>query len=282
MVVLVGLVAATPVSAQSRPAPAPTQHALDELANCRAQQRPECPTDVPTPTLTLTPTWTPSPTATSTPTLEPTDEPTLTPTSTPGPCWLTDEVWGDQDNGNIVFVPYVDENGQPVLDQDGNQQWVPVEIPCDSTPSPTPEPTDTPSPTSTATPQVRRVVQAATPRPSQPQVIYRDAPTPEPQIVTVVSTVLVYAPSASATPRPTATLVPSPTRTATPSVAPTATPAPIAAASVPPSSTDPLSTRAARILDESNRAWLFGLALGAAIVGAAWFWFTRGRRRYVL
>jgi hypothetical protein len=36
------------------------------------------------------------------------------------------------------------------------------------------------------------------------------------------------------------------------------------------------------LLDESNRAWLFGLMLGAAVVGAAWFWFTRGRRRYVL
>src|SRR5438552_13678348 len=42
-----------------------TAHALNEFANCRAQQRPECPTETATPT--PTPTWTPSPTSTSSP-----------------------------------------------------------------------------------------------------------------------------------------------------------------------------------------------------------------------
>lgn len=58
------------VQAESRTPAEATAHALDELANCVAQHRPECPTA--TPTLTATPTWTPSPTSTSTPTLEPT------------------------------------------------------------------------------------------------------------------------------------------------------------------------------------------------------------------
>jgi hypothetical protein len=53
-----------------------TQHALDELANCRAQHRPECPTETPTPTATSTPSPVP-PTATPTRTVTP--EPTLTP-----------------------------------------------------------------------------------------------------------------------------------------------------------------------------------------------------------
>ncbi|MBV9132277.1 MAG: hypothetical protein JO318_06245, partial [Chloroflexi bacterium] len=96
------LVTVAPAWAQSRTAPEATQHALDELANCRAQRRPECPTEPPTPSLTATSTL--SPTGTSTP--EPTEDPTVTPTPTPIPCWLTDEDLGDPDNGYIVFDDY--------------------------------------------------------------------------------------------------------------------------------------------------------------------------------
>ncbi|HLJ80981.1 MAG TPA: hypothetical protein VKT52_05805 [Ktedonobacterales bacterium] len=71
----------TPVVAQTRPAPQATQHALDELANCRAQHRPECPPDTATPT--LAPTSTSVPSATWTP--EPTDTPVPAPTKPPLP-----------------------------------------------------------------------------------------------------------------------------------------------------------------------------------------------------
>src|SRR5262249_13065391 len=66
-------------AAQSRPPAAATQHALDELANCRAQQRLECPTETPTPT--------PSPSAPATATASPTlaAVPTKTPEPSPTP-----------------------------------------------------------------------------------------------------------------------------------------------------------------------------------------------------
>ncbi|HEY2596105.1 MAG TPA: hypothetical protein VGK33_19610 [Chloroflexota bacterium] len=66
--------------AQSRTAPAATQHALDELANCYAQRK--CATPTPTPTLVPTAPWTPSPIPSSTPI--PTDAPEE-PTATPLP-----------------------------------------------------------------------------------------------------------------------------------------------------------------------------------------------------
>jgi hypothetical protein len=84
---LVSLVIAMPAWAQPRTGPAATQHALDELANCRAQAqltgrpRPECATDTPTPTVPPTVTLTPIPA--STPTDLPTDSPE--PTATPLP-----------------------------------------------------------------------------------------------------------------------------------------------------------------------------------------------------
>src|SRR5919201_1288717 len=128
LVVLVLHPAAAPAWAETRTPPQATQHALAELANCRAQRRPECPTETPTPTLTATATPIASPTSTSTP--EPTDEPTPSPPATPGPasCWLTDQDLGDPNSGYVVF----DEAGAPV--------------PC-----PTSEPSDVPAEEPTAT-----------------------------------------------------------------------------------------------------------------------------------
>ena len=78
------LVLTAPIAAAETRTPAQaTAHALDELANCRAQNRPDaaqiCPTETPTPTLSPTATLTPIPAAT--PTDMPTDapEPTVTP-----------------------------------------------------------------------------------------------------------------------------------------------------------------------------------------------------------
>jgi hypothetical protein len=69
---------ATPAGAAPPGAPATaTAHALDELANCRAQHRPECRTDV------VTPTPRPASTSTSTPLATATLIPT--PTTTPEP-----------------------------------------------------------------------------------------------------------------------------------------------------------------------------------------------------
>lgn len=77
------LMAPRPAWAETRPPAEATAHALDELANCYAQRRPECPTS--TPTLTTTPTFTPQPTSTQT--IEPTatEPPTATPTPTSEP-----------------------------------------------------------------------------------------------------------------------------------------------------------------------------------------------------
>lgn len=184
----------TPALAQTRTAPAATQHALDELANCRAQRRPECATD--TPTATLLPTWTPAPT--STPTLEPTDDPTVTPTSTPEPCWLTDPDIGDPDNSYVVF----DYSGAPVPCQtDGLAE------------TPTTQPTDMPSATPTPVVIAQRAPAPPAPPAPAPQVAIQQ------QTVVVVQTVVVLVtptppPAAlTQTPRPSST----PTRTSTPS-----------------------------------------------------------------
>ncbi|MBV9322871.1 MAG: hypothetical protein JO352_03665 [Chloroflexi bacterium] len=60
-----------PAWAESRTPPEATQHALDELANCRAQNRPGagqiCPTETATPSPTPRPTSTPQPAASATP-----------------------------------------------------------------------------------------------------------------------------------------------------------------------------------------------------------------------
>jgi hypothetical protein len=184
----------TPVLAQTRTAPEATQHALDELANCRAQRRPECATETPSPTLvpTASPsaTWTPAPAVAV---VEVPDAPTSTPT--PDPCWLTDPDIGDPDNGYVVF----DNSGAPV--------------PCPTdgpTETPTPQPTD--APTSTSTPVVI-VQQAPAPPAPAPQVAIQQ------QTVVVVQTVVVLVTPTRPLAAPTQTLRPSltPTRTSTPS-----------------------------------------------------------------
>ena len=215
-----------PVFAQARPAPQATQHALDELANCRAQNRADaaliCPTDTPTATLTVTPTS--SPTATSSPT--PTDEPS--PTATPDtPCWLTDPDLGDPDSGYVVF----DDRGAPV--------------PC-PTPGPRDEPTMTMTPTSEPTSTL--TASSRPPAPVAPQAKVRtvlqtvvvivtavpfDTPTPVPMASPVATR------TSTRSPTPTRTTTASPTATATPpvaAIAPTRPPAealPHVAASVP-------------------------------------------------
>ena len=67
------------VAAQSRPPAVATQHALDEFANCRAQQRPECPAETATPTLLPTPPPTPTPSPAPAPPRTETPQPTATP-----------------------------------------------------------------------------------------------------------------------------------------------------------------------------------------------------------
>jgi len=179
--------------AQSAPAARATQHAIDELANCHAQHRLECPTDVPTSTSTPIPTATPI----VTPTLAPTayEISAELPTATPTPCWLTDVTWGDPDNGYAVFVP-----------NDDDTAYVPIVIPCDSTPTPTPEPIDTspldtpaPIPTRRPLPPLAPVRQVAPAAPATPRVVYIQMP----------ADTLTLTP----TPTATSTLTATPTRT---------------------------------------------------------------------
>jgi len=188
--ILVVLLVATILGAADRPPAVATAHALDELANCRAQQRPECPTATPTLTATPTPTFTPTVAPTVTPT--PTDTPEPVATLESEPCWLIDQEWGDPDNNYIVF----DELGMPV--------------PCptdEAIEEPTPEPTFTP-----------------TPRPSPTQtvvVVMVYAPPPTAQVVYVQVT-----PTPVSTPVPQPTLTPTATRTSSPTATPTRTPRP--------------------------------------------------------
>ncbi|MBV9323166.1 MAG: hypothetical protein JO352_05195 [Chloroflexi bacterium] len=81
---LAGILTSVPLKAPALAAPpgssaTATAHALDELANCRAQRRPECQTESVPPTLTPTTkavaTATPVPTPTNIPPPEPTDTP---------------------------------------------------------------------------------------------------------------------------------------------------------------------------------------------------------------
>jgi hypothetical protein len=75
------IASAAPAWADGLTPPEATQHALDELANCRAQRRPECPTS----TATLTPTVVSTATLTPTPTGTPRPADTPSPTVTPAP-----------------------------------------------------------------------------------------------------------------------------------------------------------------------------------------------------
>src|SRR5262245_5241942 len=102
--VLVALGFSDPVYAQNRTPAEATQHALDELSNCRAQQRPECSTETPTPVQTRMPAATGTPViVTPTPTAEPA---TVVPSATPESaiwCWQRDPQVGDPNNDWIVF-----------------------------------------------------------------------------------------------------------------------------------------------------------------------------------
>ena len=89
---LVSLLLATPAAAAPPGASATaTAHALAELANCRAQHRPDCPTDTPTPALTATPRLTELPSPTDTPAPASTDTPASTPSDPPLPVPNTDQ-----------------------------------------------------------------------------------------------------------------------------------------------------------------------------------------------
>jgi len=135
---LSSLLLARPVWAETRTPPQATQHALDELANCIAQRRPECPTSTPTPS--ATPSSMPSPTSTSTALPAATD--TFTPTVTPEPCWFIDQDLGDPDNAFIVF----DEAGAPIPCPTDTAVTDAVKTPPTDTAIPTPSSTPTPRP----------------------------------------------------------------------------------------------------------------------------------------
>lgn len=227
------LLSVSPAHSASRTPAEATQHALDELANCQEQSRLGlrtdgswvCPTATPVPTGTPVPTASPSPTPVP-PSDAPTDVPTATPT--PGPCWLTDEVWGDPDNGNIVFVPMMSpDDGSPLLNDDGTQQYGPVQIPCDSTPTPTPAPTDVPTDVPTATPRPPMAQVAAAP----PAARSAPAPAAPAQERIVVQTVVVEV-----------TPVPTQTPSATPTGTPRPSSSPAVHASVSPSVSPAVST----------------------------------------
>jgi len=188
-----------------------TAHALDELANCVAQHRPECPTATPTPpTATPTPVNTPSPSPTVT--LETTSTPTVMPTPEPELCWLTD------DQGDVVFAA----DRAPVSCAD----------PALETDSNPPTPTEAPTPTSApAAAPVRAVAPVSTPRVEVQTVIQTvvvevtvapiDTPLPTltrtPSPATASSTA-----TSSSTPTPTSTSTPTPTPTATATAQPVA------------------------------------------------------------
>jgi hypothetical protein len=206
MVVLVALTAA-PASAQSRTPAEATQHALDELQNCRAMQGHHyttdfCPTDAPT----ATPRPTSIPAAVPTePKTEPRDVPTDAPDATPGPCWVTDSQLGDPDSGYIVFV-------EAYVDDQGDVGYVPV--PCDQASILTPRRTDVPTPVESPTRPP-----APTPRPPQPPA----AAAPQVQVRTVIQTVVVVVtPVNTDTPEPVTTPAPTPTPRPSPSATPTA------------------------------------------------------------
>jgi hypothetical protein len=185
----------------------------------------------PSPTSTPVPPKAAQATARPTPADVPPDDIDPAPTATPGPCWLTDEQWGDPDNNYDVIEPYVWPDGSPALDSDGNQIHGPVQIPCDATPTPTPEPTEPP----------------AAPAPPRATATRRPAPPPAPALAPARSLAPAAAPTRpvptltpppdTPTPAPTATatVTPTPAPTDTPTVRPTPTAlAAVAAAPRPP------------------------------------------------
>jgi len=251
-----------PVLADSRTPAEATAHAREELANCRAQQRLECPTETPTPTLTATAIATSTPLPTPTP--EPTEEPTVTPTATPASCWLTDQDLGDPSSGYVVF----DEAGVPVPCPTLALSDVAIDEPIVT---PTLDPTPDPSPTPRPTPTPR----SAPPAPASP---------PQVEVRTIVQTVVVVVtvaptetpvPAATATSQPTRTPTASPTPTRAPTITPTATVSLPAAVATPTRGTLQAAP-APRATNSAPGQWDWGgfartaAMVVAAVLGAAW------------
>lgn len=253
----VAQVAAVPVWASNRTPAEATAHALDELANCYAQRRSECPTS--TPTLTPTPTWTPSPTATSTPTVVPTDTPTPMPTATPAPCWVTDQDLGDPDDNYIVF----DDQGAPIPCPTAES------IPAVAAVQASEQPTATPSPSSTPTRAPRPTVAPAAPARVIERVVVQTV------VVEVTAEPSAQRPASSAL-RPVGPLPP-PSSTSTPP----ATPSPTSTATASATRTPLVLATAAPTSPASPGRWDWGEFLsrmGAVVVVAAltaWWVLTR-------
>jgi len=241
------------VQAESRTPAESTAHALDELANCYAQKRPECPTETPTPTATATPTptatRTPVPTSTSTPTLEPIAAQTPEPIA--APCWLT-----DPDTGDVVYT----DDGTPIA---CGATFETLEAIL--------EPTVTPAPATVGVAVPTNAPQSA---PVQP------AAAPQVEVRTVVQTVVVYV-----TPEPTQTPTPERSTPSPPSTA-TATLArmPTATATTTPTIASVAGTKATSVpvatisdtADQTPRqSWPWGtlavfLSLAGLVLGAVW------------
>jgi hypothetical protein len=299
-----------------------TAHALDELANCRAQRRPECPTGTPTSTPTTTPTITPTATA------QPLDTATPAPTAGPRLPGASDPIaayvrpsshpetgaalelalplgrWDVQTDCGDRLSPWTDvellgqvlhapddrwrcgivssawvsdatcatsETGVCAADMDGGfWEWLAAQPPTDTpTAEPSPPPTISPvaptrpSPPAAAGVQIQRVVQT---------------------VVSIQTVIVLVTPevSSTATPRPATTRSPTATAAATHAPSPSATATVPLVVLVTPVPTPEAGSGARALVSDTNRLWLFGLVFGAAAVGATWFWFTRGRRRYVL
>lgn len=263
-VLLLGVLGTTPAYAQQQPRAAATEHALDELANCRAQGPRTgggfCPTDTPTPTATPMP---PSSTATPWPTWtpQPTDVPTSTPT--PAPCWLVDQDLGDPDAGYIVF----DDQGDPVPCPTDTPDQVDATLPDSgrvATPTSTPAPTATPRPVpqaaAAAAPDVQILV---TVQPIQPTPTSLDnAPTQRSTPMTIATSLVRMAPTSTSA--PTATRTPTPSRTPTPAPTPTPTPAVVlASVNEPYQSSTPIDWRPLGVL--LGLAALLLAAVGAGV-----------------
>jgi hypothetical protein len=138
-------------------------------------------------------------------------------------------------------------------------------------------------PTPTDTPAATVVPRVPTARPAAPVAVVQVQRVVQ-TVVSVQTVIVLVTPEAAATtstPRPTTTRSPSPTASRTPSPSASPTLLPIARPTSAPPPADTLG-RARALVNDSNRLWVFGLLFGTAAVGGAWFWFTRGRRRYVL
>jgi hypothetical protein len=187
----------------------------------------------------------------------------------PDEAWMCDivaSVWVSD------VVCATSEAGACSVDMDGGfWEFLAAEAPTET---PTAEPSQTPT----------RSPIKLTPRPALPGVggvqIQRVVQT----VVSIQTVVVVITPRVAGTPTPS----PTPTGSSTPTATATRTPSPSAAPTVQlvvrvtPGPTPEAVSAARALVSDTNRLWLFGLVFGAAAVGATWFWFTRGRRRYVV